>query len=87
MLTTWLCTFFIEAPLADPSRLLDSLHRLLESYLGQFRWKDTDQFTWLRLIYGNDPGELVSDWGIPHQDDFAKAVEKAVDEHYDRFTA
>lgn len=35
----------------------------------------------LYLVYGNSPGELVSDYGIPADADDAAALEAATDEH------
>ncbi len=35
---------------------------------------------WIRLIYGNDPGELVADWAISNSDDLASRVDSAVTE-------
>jgi len=47
--------------------------------------KHADGETWLRLIYGNGPGELVSDWGIPKSEQFNAAIDAATQEFYDEF--
>jgi len=40
----------------------------------------------LWLIYGNGPGELVADWGIPEDTpEMSAAIDAAVDEHYARW--
>jgi len=43
--------------------------------------------TWLRLVYGNHPGELVSDWGVPRDEAFCAAVETACNTHYNLFNS
>jgi hypothetical protein len=41
--------------------------------------------TWMRLIYGNGPGELVADWGIPRGEKFCAAIEAACNAHFNLF--
>jgi len=35
----------------------------------------------LTLIYGNSPGELLADWGVPHDAEDSAALDKASKEH------
>ena len=38
-------------------------------------------WSWLFLVYGNDPGELVCDYGVPTDLEFAKALDEATARH------
>ncbi len=60
---------------------LDNLMACNDVCVG-LKYRDTTATTVMRLVYGNEPGYMVSDWLIPTKSpEFAAALETAVEEY------
>lgn len=43
----------------------------------RLRWRGHRQVTWARLVFGNDLDEIVADWGVPADPNFARLLERS----------
>lgn len=68
----------------DPKMFIDNLMSCEEGHL-RIEHPSTRTSTWMFLVYGNRPGELVCDYGVSENVESTKALDAVTDEHWKRW--